>query len=321
MPTHSYRIARDDRVPDAAELLDGRIGPLIKQQYLPRIAKRNRIAVQGQAVFYYLFNRIPANQGRRCSCFKLETSASSDCVACFNTGVVGGYTKYGNCLVVFDVTHPDIRAVNIMPDYMARTKPTKFTLIPGATTGWVETKVKLVPNLGKVDNLSYDYEIVEGGELSFYIKAPSDSSYVTLTTKTLAQRLGGNPWLSLKVELKRVASNLTSPKFGLVYLRYQTNQQPLLKFDITPTDRQKILGEQGSYDDWQRQNFWTDATLRRVNPQDFLVSQDDDSRWVIFACKEIAPVGVPTSWDLQTRLMQYSEVQTLIPVGSGGSTT
>lgn len=312
MPTKSYRPARDDRIAEASDNLDGRIAQIERTQLLPRVARRNKVAVQGQAVPFYLFQKIAG--GRRCSCFSIESSQSSQCRVCYQTGIVGGYEKYGTHLSVFDVTHPEVRSVNVMPDYMARTKPVKWSLIPGCLAGYLETKIRISPNLGIVDELNYDYDLYEGGELTFLIRAPGDADYIPLTVTAVKQRLG-NPWIKFRIEIRRLNSTVTSPKFSFIYFRYQSKQNLSIPFDVTPTDRQKVLEEYGTFDDWQKQNFWTDATIRSINPLDFLVSRDNAERWVIQKCRELAPVGIPVAWDVTARLLQYYEAQVAVPIG------
>jgi hypothetical protein len=283
------------------------------------MAERSRIAVQGQRMQFFLFNKITA--GRQCSCFKIESNPDSQCVACFNTGIVGGYSKYGTILNVVDVTHPNVTTVNVRPDYkqLGGMKPIKWTLLPGATSGYIETKVHLKTNLGRLDSFNSVHEEVAGGFLRHWIKAPSDSEYVLITNDKDVEARLGNPWVSFKVELKRAVAASDSPKLALLYLRYQVRKKLLVDCDIPKTERQTILSELGLDDDWQRQSFWLPNFVRKINPGDFLASQSGSDLWKIYGARETAPTDYLIDWDLQTRLVrQRSEVKAMVPIGRLG---
>lgn len=314
MGTKTYRPRYDDRIPDASEVLDDKIGQIIKYRLIPQIAVRNRVAVQGQAVPFYLFRKRIA--GRRCSCMKTSTAPSQQCVSCFQTSMVGGYEKWGTALNVFDVTHSNIVSVNLFPAYKELAQPpVKWKLIPGARYGYVETKIELQQNLGLLDELFVDDHLTEGGDIRYSLKAPGDADYVVVNEKEVSRRLG-NPYIIWRVELWREAVLSPSPAFGLIYLRYQTRQDMTVKCDIPKTKRTRITEELGEADDWQRQSFWMADKVRFLNPGDFLVSTDNSTRWRIYEAEETAPVDILTSWDLTTRLVQYWEPIESVPLGN-----
>lgn len=314
MGTKTYRPSRDDRVPDNAEVLDERISQIVKYRLIPQMAVRNRIAVQGQAAHFYLFRKLTV--GRRCSCMQLSTSPKQHCLSCFQTAIVGGYEKYGTDLSVFDVTHPNTRAVNCFPDYKgANLLPVKWKLIPGSTYGYIETKVPLPTNLGLIDELFYDEELTAGGDILYWIKAPGDADWVEVTEKEVGRRLG-NPYIYWRVELRRESLAAAGPAFGLIYLRYQILKDMIVRCDIPKTKRQRMSEDLGTFDEWQRQAFWLPDKVRRINPGDFLVSPDDKTRWKIYEAEETAPVEQLIGWDLTTRLIQAYEPTSRVPIGN-----
>lgn len=314
MGTKTYRPRVDDRIPDAAEVLDGKIGQIIKYRLIPQIAVRNRIAVQGQQVPFYLFRKFRAS--RRCSCLTTSSSPDQQCLSCFNTGMVGGYEKYGTQLSVFDVTHPNSRSINLFPDYSGITQPpVKWKLIPGSTYGYVETKIELQQNLGLLDELFTDDRQTDGGDLRYLVRAPGDSSFVEVTEPEVKKRLG-NPWLIWRVEIRRESLTAQSPSFGLIYLRYQTKKDMTVRCDIPKTKRTKIVDDSGQADEWQRQSFWLADKVRMLDPGDFLVSIDGVNRWRIYEAEETAPMDILTSWDVTTRLIQYWEPRSAVPLGN-----
>jgi hypothetical protein len=254
--------------------------------------------------------------GRRCSCVKIGSSAKQHCVACFQTATVGGYEKYGTSLNVFDVTHPNLNCVNLYPDYHGRAQPpVKWKLIPGATYGYVETKTYLQQNLGLLDELFYDDVETPGGYLRYSIRAPGDESWTVVTEREVVRRLG-NPWVMWRVEIWRESLTAESPSFGLVYLRYQTKKDMKVKCDIPKTRRARVLDDVGEADEWQRQSFWMDDTIKAINPGDFLANTNGLDRWRIYEAEETAPVGILTSWDLTTRLIQFYEPMQMVPIGN-----
>ena len=180
MATKSFRLRRDDRVADATQVLDEKVGVIVKERLLPRIKVQNQIAVQGQGIRFFLFNKLFV--GRRCSCFKIETSPSNHCSACFGTGTVGGYTKHGTHLDVLDVTYPQIKSVNVLPNYMANEKPAGFVLIDKATSGYLEARINLKPNIGILDDFTVRHRITS---LDFAAQQSQDFTFHCYQTFSL----------------------------------------------------------------------------------------------------------------------------------------
>lgn len=319
MGTSSFRLKRDDRVGFTAQTHDGKIHRIITEEMLPRVAATNRVAVQGQGLPYFVFNRINPPFGRRCSCFLVEGSASSQCYACFGTGSVGGFAKHGTMLDVFDVTHPCINAVNVLPYYADDTRPIKFILVPNATFGYVESRMHLRPNIGVLDDFSVLHFPDVTPDVQYFIKSPIDSEFVHLTDDKQVQSRLGHRYLDFRVELRRPSPKSKSPRFAFISLRYMVKRQLTVLCDVPKTERRKELAELGLDDDWQRQSFWITDEIRQVNPGDFMVSINGADRWKITTATETAPTNYVTSWDVNTRLiMERSEPFALVPIGQLG---
>jgi hypothetical protein len=312
--TQSHRPFRDDRVAERSDVLDGKLGQIIKEDLLPKVAARSRVAVQGQAVNFLVFHKMQG--GRRCSCFSIEPSPGMGCNACFGTGRVGGYEKFGTHLVVWDVTFPNTSTVNVLPNYGEKTKPLGWMLTRGALYGSVEGRVEIQPNLGLIDELNVDSDIPEGSSLNYYLRGAGDTDWVPLNATAVQHRLG-QPYLRFRVEFRRVSAAQQSPFFFFLYLRYQSRRKLLVQCDITPTERANVLEQFGTSDNWLRQNFFLCDEIRQLNPEDFFCTADGNERWKLTTITDRSPIGILTSWNTQARLIQYHESLMRIPVGGG----
>jgi hypothetical protein len=301
MATRSYRPSNGAPITDGSQILTGHAHDIAVNQLIPRIDERNKRAVETVPINLYFYQAIRA--GRRCSCFDIETSADSLCQACFGTGIVGGYQKYGTTLHVFDVTHPNICSSNVIPDWKSRRKPTPFKLIDGACHGSVETRIHLTSNTGELDALYSDYWLEPGSSLTAYVKAPTDTQWAPLSRDAVRQRLF-NPWIEVKVSLDRVSKANPSPLLKTVYLRYKNIHDNAVKANIQRVEKSDLLSEIGVADNWQNQVFWLDSTLKSITTEDFFASIEGDSRWKIYSAKEFAPHGQLVSWDIEAKVIQ-----------------
>jgi hypothetical protein len=311
VPARGFRPGEFAHVADGAEVLRGHAHDISVEQLIPRIAGRHKTAAETVPTKMYLYQAIRG--GRRCSCFDIETEASNLCPACFGTGIVGGYNKYGTLLEVVDVTRPNVKTTNIIPDYSMRTRPTRLKLIDGAIHGSMEVRIDLGSNIGLLDALKASYHTVEGNSLTALIRSPADREFVTLNRENLQPRLG-NPWLELKVNFDRVSMSNAPPFLDVIYLRYRTLQNNLLSVDIPRVEKSVALQEIGIADEWSTQNFWLDNTIRTLTTEDFFVSESGNTRWKILMVKDFAPNGY------LVRLVQqhepYAKVPHTLPPGS-----
>jgi len=313
MSSRLYRPRRDDRVAVGQDVLRQHARSIATGQLLPRIAKQNQIAVETIQTAMWFYSKIPAGSGRRCSCFDVEVSPNSSCRCCWGTGVVGGYEKYGTNLEILDVTHPSIRAFNIIPDYSKRSRPRQFVLIGGARRGHLISRMQLKPNIGEVDHIFALREVPGGTTITAFLRAPVDPEWVVFTTEALEQRLM-NPWIDIKIELERASIAAPSPRFGMLFCRYNRLVDRAILANIPRTRKSNMLQEFGVIDDWQEQQFWTDNTLRSITTEDWIASIDENTRWKINGVNDFSPEGKLLSWDLDTRLIQSYEAASLFPL-------
>jgi hypothetical protein len=308
-----YRPKNDFLVVDGSEVLKDVAHEIAVDQLIPRIARRNQIAVETIQTRMHLYHRLLPGQDRRCSCFDVEISPSSLCRVCYGTGVVGGYTKYGTNLAVLDVTHPSVRTVGIIPDYTRRSRPRHFVLQEGATRGYLVTRIPLQTTTGVLDMLYVQHDAPPGTQLDARIQAPSDPTPVVFTRDALAARLF-NPWVEVRINMERSTVATPSPRFGALYFRYERFEDKVLLVNVPRRERKSMLTDTGLTDEWNPQSFWTDNKAKYIGEQDLLFDLDTDRRWKITQVSANAPQEKLLSWDLQARLLRNYESETKFPI-------
>ncbi len=314
MGSKSYNPSTFYHIADGTETLKKHAHDIATQQLIPRIVQRNRTAVETvkNKLFYFQALR---GAGRRCSCWDIETSASNHCTACWGTGTVGGYNKYGAALEVIDVTRPNIRSSNIIPDYSIRYTPQRFALIDGAKYGSIETRLTIGPNIGEVDVVSAFYALSAGNALTAYIRSPADEEYVALTTENLKIRLSNN-WIDVKIEFERVSTLEKSPYLDAVHLRWKTKENQTVLANLPREQHSNALAEYGIYEDFSELNFWMDDKLKSITTDDFFVTEINNSRFKAVSVKPFAPEGILTSWDISVRYVQNHEAYYSVPLSN-----
>jgi len=313
MASRLYRPKRDDRVHVGQDVLREHAHNIATEQLIPRIAVENQIAVETVVTNIYFYSRLPKGRSRRCSCFDIEVSPNSACRCCWGTGQVGGYQKYGTHTEVVDVTHPSIRAMNVIVDYDRRSRPRQFVLMPGATSGFLVSRMDIKTNVGTIDHIFALTDKPGGTDINAFLKAPSDQDYVEFTETALKQRLF-NPWVDIKITLNRPSVAAESPRFAMLYIRYDRLEDYVIKANIPRTRKANMLQEFGSYDDWQEQNFYLDNTITAITTEDWIAKVNDGTRWRINGVTDFAPQDLLTSWDINTTIFQKYEPATYFPL-------
>lgn len=310
MGARTYRPPRDDHVTEAGEMKQNHPHEIAMGQLIPRIDEKNKRAVKTVQTPVYFFSKIQT--GRRCSCWTVDSSPDTLCVACYGSGTVGGYAKHGTYLEVVDVTHPNVSTINVWPDFRRKTKPIYFALTPGSKAGRITARIELKTNIGTADVITGTRELPSGSEMRSFIQAPTDPEPVPFTKESFEQRLT-NPWVDLQVDMYRTSVRSESPKFGLFYIRYNRLEKQVILANIPRTQKSNLLAEMGISDDWQHQKFFFDSTIRSVTTEDFLVAVDQNTRWKILHIDESNPGNYLLSWDMDTRLVRNYEPTIFVP--------
>jgi hypothetical protein len=300
-------------VAEGSEVLRDNAHTIAIDQLIPRIAERNHTALEVVQTPIYFFSKIRA--GRRCSCFDINISHNTSCACCYGTGIVGGYLKYGTNLEVIDVTHPNIKSVNVLPDYRTLVWPRQLKLVDGAIEGYIETRMQVLSNIGSIDHIFNRSNEPSGTELHAYLKTAADSDWVPFTLTTLSQRLV-NSWVDFRIEFKRSTVRTPSPTFKMFYIRYNRIEpaDQVIIANIPKTAKSILLSDMGLDDDWERQKFWLDNTIRSVTTEDFVAHLDSNTRWKIYTVNETAPQDLLLSWDLETSLVLHYEATQRVPI-------
>lgn len=312
MSTKAYRPQRDDHVTDGSEVLEDYPHEISRTQLLPRIAARNKKAVRTVRQELYFYFKIRA--GRQCSCYDLEVAPDTLCRCCWGTGIVGGYVKYGTELFTLDVTHPNIRSVNVIPDYTARQKPTPLTLIEGATFGYAQFTVPIQKNVLKNDAFLSITRAGEGTGIDAYLKSPAETLFVPFTQAAFEQRLSVES-IEVRIEFSRVSADTKPPRFFCLHGRYRRrpDKDLILIANVPRTPRSQFLDDRGLIEQWEHQHFYLDNTLRSITNEDFISDVDNTTRWKIVTVNPFDPENQNLSWDLDTRLVQHYESYRYVP--------
>lgn len=312
MSTKVYRPPDFDRVTANTDVCDDLPQRHAREELIPRIAKKSRNAVNVTPIYIEYFQRLKV--GRRCSCWSVEDSPAGLCRLCYGVGIVGAYNKRGTKTEIFDVTYPNVASVNIKPDYNVPTRPIYWTLVDTATYGVMTFNMPIMNNVGMLDVLDIKDFQPDGTNIIYEIKAPTESSYVTLTENSLTTRLT-NSNLNFKITMTRVSPAAKLPKLVGIRLSYRLLRLTSLRVDIPRVTESLTLEEFGIYESWTSQNFFLDNTLANATTEDFLINLLDNTRWKVIEVRDNKPMGILTSWDLTCRKIQSYEPYAQIPVG------
>lgn len=312
MSAKGYRPIDNDRVTSDTDILGDLPQRHAREDLIPMIARKSQNASNVNPVYFEFFQKVKT--GRRCSCFEIETEPSGICPVCFGTGVVGGYNKRGTKTEVFDVTYPNTACANTTPDYNQPTRPTFWSLVKSAVFGTLTFEIDLKQNLGVLDVLDIKDYSPTGTNINYYVKAPSEADFVTMTENSLTTRLGQRR-LQFKVEMKRVSPKSPLPKLVSIRIAYRLIRNTELRVDIPRVQESLTLEELGIYQSFSDQTFWLDNTLKNVSNEDWMYNTLDGTKWKIKTVSDNKPLGILTSWDLTARLIMPSEGYHQVPLG------
>jgi hypothetical protein len=303
----------DNYVAYDSELLEQHAHEIVTKQLLPRMAKQATKELQTIKTPVFLFQRLKS--GRRCSCFEISASPSTICRACWGTGIVGGYNKWGTNLWVLDVTHPNVRTVGVAPDYSEQPQqtPRRFGLAPGVCYGYLDARFCPETNLGKIDTI-HTFGEHDGTNLQAFLRAPSDTDWVDFTNEEMERRLL-NRWIDVRFTFQRATPKAPSPKLGSLYFRYRRKADCTLLVDVPRNENSRVLAELGAYDDFKTRKMFTDNVVRTFTTEDIVAELNVPNRWKIISVNEFAPEKLLVAWELDTCLVQKTQAANLLPLG------
>lgn len=313
MPARVYR-PPNQRVADKSQGLYDRGREIAEGILLPRIAERNKQALNVVPNYYHFYQK--SSSGRRCSCWEgIETSPSSLCLVCFGTGNTRGYQLWGHIDEVFDVT-ARFDSVNVVIDYNNITRPLHFILMPGAKRGYVDFLLEVKPNIGVVSNASVHASIKRGAGCAVGVKLLRETEFSSFTRENIAARLaeattGGG--LQVRVVLSRESVSVESPRFSHARIRYQFVENDVIRGDVPRSTEANKSSEFGWFEEFASKNMFLDNTLREITTNDFFRDLRSNRIWKIQMVNPNAPGDQLLSWDVEVRAVMSTERLSFVP--------
>jgi len=297
---------------DGSEVLQDNHREVADKQLIPRIIKRNRQAILVDPHYFHYFQR--KKQGRRCSCFKIETSPDSLCQVCIGTGVVGGYEKFGTIGEWFDVTYPRIRAVNVRQNFELQTRPVMFGLIEGALLGYVEFDWEIRSSRRQLDLFQVmSRNVGECGQVKALIRSIRETEFVPMTNQSLGDRLCENKAV-IRVELSRKDPSENHPVLSHVYIRYKLLDDPRVRMDVPRVTESITLAEYGVFDSFTTMAGWIPDDVKQVGTEDFFREISTGNYWKVIEATPNRPLNQTVGYECTLRRIQTFENYFKFPV-------
>ena len=305
----------DDHIACDTDILEDWPQRIARETLIPRIAKKTRNALNTVPVYVEQFQRL--RQGRRCSCFYIETDASAVCVVCYGTGIVGGFQKRGCKVDVLDTTSPYMKCVNVEPNYGAMSRPVYMSLLDTALKGSIEIPWTPTKNVGIMD-LSRIYDNLSSRPgITYSIRLNTEVNYVPLTDAALTQRIALAQPMWFRADLHRPTLTSPIPKFIAFRMSYRISRLSALRADVPRTLKSRTLEEFGFTDTWTPQQFSFGNDMKTLDNDDFFVLLTDNSRWKVTEWQDNRILSINTSWDCTCRLIQdYNVTYMRVPLGN-----
>lgn len=300
MALKQYTERRSDEQ-DGSLVLDKNHHAVAEKQLIPRIIQRNKQAAEMDPHYFWFFQR--KKQGRRCSCFAIESSPDGLCQVCFGTGVVGGYEKYGTTSEMLDTSHPRLNAVNVRQGFEMQTRPVLFTLAPGALRGYVDFDWDIKPSRRIVDiHQVMSRQVGRGAYVEPFIKTPREEGFVALNETSINERLCDHR-ATVRVVLRRDNPDSPVPALSHVYIRYKLVDDPRVRMDVPRVPESITLAEYGIYDSFSTMTGWL-TEVASVSTEDFFKRIHDGTYWKSIESNPNRPLIQSTSHDITLRLIQ-----------------
>ncbi len=295
---------------DGSQVLDRNHHIVAEEQLIPRIIKRNRQALLLDPHAFHYFQR--RRQGRRCSCFTVETSPDGHCQVCFGNGVVGGYDKFGTAADWFDVTYPRTRTVNVVQNFQDASRPIMFTLLEGAVEGYVEFDWQIRPNIRVTDLFQVVSRDTPGTTFDALISDP-DGALVPMTDATLNAALTRHS-ATIRIVMRRESTAIDRPILSHVMIRYRLCHDVIVQMDVPRVTESVALSEYGVFDSFTTMSGWIADQVKVVSTDDFFRRITDNTYWKSIESQPNMPLQQSTSTDVTLRLIQKFENYFRFPV-------
>jgi len=303
----------DTRVRDPIQIKED-YSNAIGQEFAPNMAERARVALTVDPYYFFVFHRNKV--GRRCSCWDIETSPEGLCEVCWGSGVAGGYEKLGCKTEVLDVTYPNLRGVNIMPDFLSQRRPTPFTLLPMATKGYIEAEVPILQNTGILDYLALVSSAPNNSIVAASVRTFAESVFVPLTRANMRARLSSTR-VVIRIDMSRASPDAPCPLVSHIMLRYQMKNTITINADIPKRTESILLADLGIMDNFAAITMVFDHTLSRIGTSDFLVLLDAGRRpahrFKIIEVTQFKPFETEVGWEVQARFAHDYENYAYFP--------
>ena len=249
------------------------------EQLIPQIAQMSRNSVTVDRTEFYFYRR--KLSGRRCSCFDtVETNPDGECQNCFQTGIVGGYDKYGCYEEILDATRPGLRLMNVRLAYELMRRPVFFVLDDGAKNGSIDFEMDVRPNVSLVDMIQLNFSLPEPGQsrVRAFIRTPDQVDFIPLSDSALSIALRSKK-IYVQLRISRENSTVPSPLLRDVKLRYRLINQPRIIADIPLRQESIVLQEFGIYETNQQITMFIPDNPRKVGNNDFFIMVEEGTRW------------------------------------------
>ena len=287
-PAFSSEFTRVDQQMDHAHaMLHGTLAPMI--------ATHSALAASVDRRYFYYYQR--KKTGRRCSCYKIETSPDNQCPICLGTGVVVGFEKHGTITEVLDFTSPNLVMVNVEPNFDMDTRPIYFRLAEGADFGFVEAELPIRANIGTMDTHMLFQPIFNRG-VSVVAIDPAGGQAIIKECKDLEPFLRFSK-IRIRLEFTKMDER---PLVSHFMMRYKIQSDTRIYGDQARAEESVSQANYGSFDTYQEIPIFFDGlTIKNFESEDILYRLEDGRRFKIITVNKNIVASTLTSTDVRAR--------------------
>lgn len=230
---------------------------------------------------------------------------------CFQTGIPGGYLKWGTTQAMVDCTLPGLALNGIRRAEVKSAGPLVLALEDGVLDGMAVATVEI--GGGDAETVSFTQWDEEGSNIAWDFQTPAmypADRWDSLTVANLTKRLGDAVQVvRIRLRLHRASIATPGPLVARAYVR--TRRAPedhtAVKISRPRIQHQLALAELGVTDDWQVQRWWADATLPRITDEDWFYEVEARRAWKVIDIDRHAPQNHTLDYDFSLRKVQDGE--------------